>query len=142
MLSAAKHLLYPKAVLMNIEAIRAYCLSLPHATEDIKPEWGDSLLFRIAGKIFASTSLTDVPLAMNLKCTPERLAELLEVEGVRRADYVGRYGWIHFELSGVFRDAEIRQLISESYENVKAKLPKKQRAALDAPPKKPRTRKG
>ena len=109
---------------MDIEAIRAYCLSLPHATEDIKPEWGDTLLFRIADKIFASISLSDVPLAINLKCTPERCSELLETEGVRRAPYMGRYDWIQFEIADVFRDGEVRQLIRESYQNIRAKLPK------------------
>jgi predicted DNA-binding protein (MmcQ/YjbR family) len=110
---------------MDVEAIRKHCLSLPNATADLKPEWGDSVLFRIAGKIFASMSLTEVPLNMNVKCTPERFAELLEIDGVRPADYVGRYQWINFPLKGVFRDAEIKDLIRESYENVKAKLPKK-----------------
>ena len=109
---------------MKVESIRAHCLSMPQATEDIKPEWGDSILFRIAGKIFASMSLTEVPLNMNVKCTPERFAELLEVDGVRPADYVGRYQWINFRTEGVFRDAEIKELIRESYENVKSKLPK------------------
>src|SRR6185369_9418107 len=75
------------ACLVTTESVRAYCLSLPHATEDLKPQWGDALLLRIAGKIFVSMSLTQVPLRMNVKCTPERFAELLEVEGVKIADY-------------------------------------------------------
>ncbi len=112
---------------MDIEAVRKYCLSLPGATEDLKPQWGDALLFRIAGKIFVSMSLADVPLRMNVKCTPERFAELLEVEGVKPAAYVGRYHWIEVPLAGVFRDPEMKQLIRESYENVRAKLPRKVR---------------
>ena len=123
---------------MDVEAIRKHCLSLPNATADLKPEWGDSVLFRIAGKIFASMSLTEVPLNMNVKCTPERFAELLEIDGVRPADYVGRYQWINFPLKGVFRDAEIKDLIRESYENVKAKLPK---SVLAKKVKKVRTKK-
>ena len=112
---------------MDSEAVRRYCLSLPNATEDLKPQWGDALLFRIAGKIFVSMSLADVPLRMNVKCTPERFAELLEIEGVKVAAYVGRYHWIEVPLAGVFRDAQMKELIRESYENVKAKLPKKLR---------------
>src|ERR1051326_5687800 len=121
---------------MDIEAVRAYCLSLPQATEDLKPQWGDALLFRIANKIFVYMALADVPVQMNVKCTPERFAELLEVDGVRIADYVGRYHWIVFPIAGVFRDSEIKRLIQESYENVKAKLPK---SALK--PKKVRSKK-
>jgi predicted DNA-binding protein (MmcQ/YjbR family) len=109
---------------MDIENIRRYCLSLDGATEDLKPQWGDALLFRIGGKIFVSTSLAEVPLRLNLKCTPERCAELLEVEGVQRAAYVGRYDWIDVPASGVFRESELRSLIRESYDNIRAKLPK------------------
>ena len=110
---------------MDTESVRAYCLSLPGATEDLKPQWGDALLFRIAGKIFVSMSLAEVPLRLNLKCTPERFAELLETDGVKTAAYVGRYHWIDVPLAGVFRDSELKGLIRESYENVKAKLPKR-----------------
>lgn len=113
---------------MDIEAIRRYCLSLPDATEDLKAEWGDSLLFRIGGKIFASTSLSQVPHRMNLKCTAARIAELLEIDGVQRAAYVGRYDWVDVPVSGIFRDAELRDLIRESYDNICAKLPKRGRA--------------
>lgn len=109
---------------MDTESIRAFCLSLPQVTEDLKPEWGDALLFRIGNKIFVSMGLADVPLNINVKCTPERFAELLEIDGVRVADYVGRYNWINFPIKGIFRDTEIKGLIRESYENVKAKLPK------------------
>ena len=40
---------------MDIETLRRYCLSLPHATEGI--QWGNDLLFRIAGKMFAVVAL-------------------------------------------------------------------------------------
>lgn len=127
---------------MDIESIRAYCLSLPQATEDLKPEWGDALLFRVANKIFASVALSDVPVRMNLKCTPERCAELLEIEGVRRADYVGRYDWVTFEISGVFRDSEIREIIAESYENIRAKLPRSAAGKVQLRRQKKRTDRG
>lgn len=128
---------------VDIETIRAHCLSLPHATEDLKPEWGDALLFRVAGKIFVSVSLGSVPVMMNVKCTPERCAELLEIEGVWRADYVGRYNWVTFAIGGVFRDGEIRGLIAESYENIRAKLPNSAMAKLQSGgPKQRAARKG
>jgi len=36
---------------MDIEQVRAYCLSFPHATENV--QWGNDLVFKIAGKMFA-----------------------------------------------------------------------------------------
>ncbi len=36
---------------MNLAWLRTHCLSLPHATEQI--QWGDHLLFKIGGKMYA-----------------------------------------------------------------------------------------
>ena len=35
---------------MNLEKIREYCLSLPHATEEVL--WQKDLVFKIGGKMF------------------------------------------------------------------------------------------
>ena len=79
---------------MNFDSFRKFCLSLPHATEDV--QWGDDLLFRIAGKIFASYNLNPASgHRVAFKCTPERAAELLEIEGAERAPYVGPL-WVDF----------------------------------------------
>ncbi|MCZ6856405.1 MAG: MmcQ/YjbR family DNA-binding protein [Gemmatimonadetes bacterium] len=40
---------------MDLESLREYCLSFANATEDI--QWGDDLLFRVGGKIFAVLDL-------------------------------------------------------------------------------------
>ena len=113
---------------MDIDSIRNYCLSFPHATEDI--QWGDDLLFRIAGKIFAGTGLTP-PSAHRLtfKCTPEKFAELIEREGIIPAPYTARYHWVSVEL-GAMAERELKELIKHSYEMVLSKLPKKARLHL------------
>jgi predicted DNA-binding protein (MmcQ/YjbR family) len=67
---------------MDIEAVRKYCLSLPHATENI--QWGNNLLFRIGKKMFAIMALDTSPVCISFKCTPEEFAELVErVIGIR-----------------------------------------------------------
>ena len=38
-----------------LDWVRAFCLSLPHATEDV--QWEHDLLFRIAGKMFCIANL-------------------------------------------------------------------------------------
>src|SRR6185503_2379799 len=45
---------------MDYDSIWTYCLSLRHATQDI--QWGNDLLFRIGGKIFAgmNRNLADI----------------------------------------------------------------------------------
>ncbi|HZU42775.1 MAG TPA: MmcQ/YjbR family DNA-binding protein [Terriglobales bacterium] len=109
---------------MNIDTIREYCLSFPDATEGL--QWGDDLLFRIRGKIFASVPLdVDARARITLKSTPEKVAELLEIEGIERAAYVGRYNWVSLERFDVVPWSELKELIRESYELVAAKAPRK-----------------
>ncbi len=40
---------------MDIEAVRKFCLSMPHADEIV--QWENDLLFRIGGKMFAVVAL-------------------------------------------------------------------------------------
>ena len=113
---------------MNIDAIREYCLSFPMATEGL--QWGDDLLFRIRGKIFVSVPLdVAAPVRITFKTTPEKIVELLEIEGIERAAYVGRYNWVSLQRFDVLPWAELRDLISQSYELVAAKAPKKRKSS-------------
>jgi predicted DNA-binding protein (MmcQ/YjbR family) len=114
---------------MNIDSIRNYCLSLPNATEDI--QWGNDLLFRISGKIFAGMSL-DPPHSLSFKCTPEKFDELIEFEGIIPAPYTARNKWVMLERLDALNDAEIKSLIKISYELIFSKLTKKAQAALGA----------
>jgi predicted DNA-binding protein (MmcQ/YjbR family) len=108
---------------MNVESLRKYCLAFPQATENL--QWGEDLCFKVGGKIFTVVSLGGVPQSMSLKCTPENFDELVEQEGIKPAPYVGRYKWVLLESLDVLRDAEIKELIRQSYEMVSAKLPKR-----------------
>jgi predicted DNA-binding protein (MmcQ/YjbR family) len=80
---------------MDVETVRRYCLSLPHATEGM--QWGDNLLFRIAGKMFTIIALDRTPNSMAFKCTPENFAELTEREGIIPAPYMARNNWVMLE---------------------------------------------
>ena len=116
---------------MNIDWLREHCLSLPHATETV--QWGDDLVFKIGGKMFAVVALE--PSATNhlaFKCTPEKFAELTEIPGIIPAPYMARAMWVAFEELNALRADEIRALIRESYELVFAKLTKKQQLELTA----------
>lgn len=108
---------------MDIEAIREYCLSLLHATEGV--QWDNDLLFRIGGKIFAVTSLDLSPNRLSFKCTPEKFAELLEIDGIIPAPYMARNKWVTVQRLDALSDKELRELIQNSYDMIFAKLPKK-----------------
>jgi predicted DNA-binding protein (MmcQ/YjbR family) len=119
---------------MSVEWIRAFCLSLPHVTEEV--QWGDHLLFKIGGKMFAITTLGPVGVRLSLKSTPEKFAELTEVPGVIPAPYMARNYWIALERWDALRKKEIEELVRESYQLVFAKLPKKKQAELTSKPAK------
>ena len=104
---------------MNVDWVREYCLSFAGATENL--QWGDDLCFKVAGKIFAIVALESVPPRLCFKCTPEKFAELCEVEGIGPAPYVGRYKWVILDGLQILPRAELRDLIRQSYEMVAAK---------------------
>ena len=113
---------------MNIDLLRAYCLSLPQAAEKI--QWENDLLFTIGGKIFAVTPLEPAPFVLTFKPDPEHRLELLEIEGVEPAPYLARAGWVSVRTWDVFRDSEWRDLAAESYRMIVSKLPKKLQGQL------------
>ena len=114
---------------MTLDSVRDYCLSLPHATEDI--QWENDLLFRISGKIFAGLSL-DPPLSLSFKCTPEKFDELIEIEGILPAPYMARNKWVMMERLDALDESEIKGLIKDSYKMIFSKLTKKSQAELGA----------
>jgi predicted DNA-binding protein (MmcQ/YjbR family) len=116
---------------MSLEKIREYCLSLPHATEEVL--WQKDLVFKIGGKMFAVIGLDAGPESQfSFKCTPEEFAELTELNGIIPAPYAARYHWVAVQKPGALKQAEIKRLIKDSYEMVKGKLPKKFRERLTA----------
>ncbi len=115
---------------MDLESVRKFCLSLPHVTEDVK--WESDLLFRLGGKMFAVVALDPSSShRMSFKCTPESFAELTERPGIVPAPYVARYHWVALEHFDALTGSELKSLVRNAYEMVRAKLPKKVRARLD-----------
>ncbi len=118
----------------DVEWIRKLCLSFPDVAEDMP--WGDDLCFKVRGKIFTGVALSDGRFPrITLKCAPETFHELLEIEGISPAPYVGRYKWVTLANSNVLPSDELESLIRKSYELVAAKAPKKKAMKNKTPPK-------
>jgi len=117
-----------------LDWVRAFCLSLPHATEGV--QWEHDLLFRIAGKMFCVANLEPgmSPTKIAFKCTPEKFAELVEIDGIIPAPYMARNHWVAMLDMDALRQPEIKELIQESYQMILAKLPKKTQSELSARP--------
>jgi predicted DNA-binding protein (MmcQ/YjbR family) len=121
---------------MNLEWLREYCLSLPHTTEEIL--WGDDLVFKVGGKMYAVTVLVPHKIVLSFKCTPEEFAELVERPGIIPAPYSARMHWVALEREDALSRGEIKQRISRSYQLILAKLPKKKQAELAEAVSRPR----
>jgi predicted DNA-binding protein (MmcQ/YjbR family) len=114
---------------MDIEQVHAHCLSFPHVTEVVL--WGNDLVFKIGGKMFAVIGLDAASdHRMSFKCTPEKFAELIERSGIVPAPYVARYHWVALERFNALNEKELKTLLRTAYDLVLAKLPKKLKAQL------------
>jgi predicted DNA-binding protein (MmcQ/YjbR family) len=79
------------------DRIRALALSLPATYED--EPWGHPVFKVGENRMFAGMSVEGDVVRLTVKLTPEEreIAQLLPY--VRRAAYVGRYGWITAEVT-------------------------------------------
>jgi predicted DNA-binding protein (MmcQ/YjbR family) len=122
---------------MTNESIRTYCLGLPHVTEVV--QWVEHLLFKVGGKMFAMIELDGH--RCSLRADPERYAELVEMPDIVPASHnMWTYHWVTMERLDALPDREFRELLTASYQIVKATLPRKIQAALEPPARQARRR--
>jgi len=115
---------------MDIEFIREYCLKKNGVKEEM-PFGPDTLVFKIAGKIFLIGGLDKIPFSISLKCDPELAIELRErYSEVTPGWHLNKKMWNTVELSGSIPQKEILAMIDHSYSEVVKKLPKKLRGEL------------
>jgi predicted DNA-binding protein (MmcQ/YjbR family) len=106
---------------MDLSAFREYCLNKPGAIVET-PFGPDTLVFKVAGKIFAISPLDETPARANLKCDPDLALELRDrYEQVRPGYHMNKKHWNTIDLEGEIPDAEIRTMIDHSYELVAKK---------------------
>jgi len=109
---------------MDIESIRMYCISKKAVTECM-PFDDKTLVFKVAGKIFALAALDAYPLRLNLKCDPEKAIDLREsFESVRPGYHSNKKHWNTIEVNGEIPKEVIYELIDHSYILVISKLTK------------------
>lgn len=108
---------------MNIEEVRAYCLTLPSVTEDM-PYGPDCVVFRIERKIFLHISLERRLIAIKLR--PERGEELRErYDAITPAWHMNKKHWNDIVIENTFSNETVEEWIKESYDLVRSKLPKR-----------------
>lgn len=120
---------------MEIDEFRSYCLSKPQTTEEF-PFDQDTLVFKVAKKMFALTSLKkweEGDHSINLKCDPTRAIQLREKypDEVLPGYHMHKKHWNTVVVNGPHLDRKfIQHLIDHSFELVVSKLPKKKREEI------------
>jgi predicted DNA-binding protein (MmcQ/YjbR family) len=108
---------------MNIESFREYCLSLP-CTEEGFPFDNSTLVFKVAGKIFALTNIDQFE-SINLKCDPEKALELREkYDAIKPGYHMSKKHWNTIKIDHSISDKLIVQWTKDSYDLVVKGLPK------------------
>ncbi len=115
---------------MDIEQIRNYCLAKKEVTESF-PFDETTLVFKVAGKMFALLSIESVPKRMNLKCAPEKALELREVhEAIIPGYHMNKKHWNTLILDNSLPPTLVSELINHSYSLVVKGLKKADRERI------------
>lgn len=114
---------------MRLARLKSFALALPHTT--VVKQWGECLVFKVAGKMFLILALDGETIdGLVIKCTPDEFDDLTAIDGVTQAPYCAKRHWVRLGDLAAVPPAELDRLIRHSYDLVVAKLPKKLRAEL------------
>lgn len=108
---------------MRWKELRAYCLSLPGATETF-PFQPTVSVFKAANlKMFAITAESSVPIDISVKCDPD-IGEALRTtyRSIVPGYHLNKRHWITITLGGDVADERVRELVLDSYQLVAPKV--------------------
>ena len=115
---------------MNAEELRDHCLSHLGTDEDF-PFGPDTSAFKVAGKIFALSRLSEYPLRVSLKCDPSLAEELRKAHPTVIPGYhLNKRHWNTVIIDGSLPDRMIADVVEDSYDLVVSKLSRARRRAL------------
>jgi predicted DNA-binding protein (MmcQ/YjbR family) len=112
--------------------IKKHCASLPGATFDIK--WDHDECFSVGGRMFAVLGEKDGKPSLGFKVDDERFLELTDRAGIIPAPYLARARWVLVQDVRKMDEAELKPLVTRSYELIRAKLTRAVRAKLEESP--------
>ena len=88
---------------------------MPEVTESF-PFGEDTLVFKVAGKIFLLAGLDEFPLRINLKCDPEKAIELREMyDSVLPGYHMNKNHWNTVIIDGSIPGTKLLGWIDDSY---------------------------
>lgn len=117
---------------MDIEQLQEYCLSKP-GVEETLPFGPDTLVYKVAGKVFLLTSLDNKDgFRFNVKCDPTMAEELREQYAcVQPGFHMNKKHWNTIIADGSVSLKLLKEWIDHSYDLVIKGLPKKLRGKFE-----------
>ena len=116
--------------MQTVTQLRETCARLPGSAETF-PFGLDTLVLKVGGKMYALIGLNGEPLALSLKCDPERAEALRrEHEQITPGYHLSKRHWNTLTLGEGLPDTLVAELLAHSYALVVASLTKAQRAEL------------
>ena len=114
----------------TLDDLRETCAALPHSRETF-PFDMTTLVFKVAGKMYALTSIdTDQP-SVSLKVKPEYGEELrAEFAGITPGYHLNKRHWVTVNMDGNVPDRLLHELLQGSYALVVKGLSRAQREEL------------
>ncbi|MCW9064940.1 MAG: MmcQ/YjbR family DNA-binding protein [Ignavibacteriaceae bacterium] len=92
----------------------------------------ETLVFKVAGKIFLLASLETIPLQINIKCDPEKAIELREeYDSILPGYHMNKKHWNTIIIDGAVPTRNLFEWIDDSYALVIAGLKKSERKIFE-----------
>ncbi len=115
---------------MNGEDLHELCLSFPGASFD-HPFGPDTIVYRVAGKLFALAPVDADPLRVNLKCEPFLAIQLREEHptAVLPGYHMNKRHWNTVIDDGTIDADLVVSMVEDSYDLIVESLPKAKRPA-------------
>lgn len=118
-----------EAMGMSTELLDSLCEHWPGATRAVK--WDVDLVWSVSGKMFVIQCMIGPDRGrLSFKVAAERFLEMTDRPGISTAPYMARANWVSINEPAEFSEAQLANWVRESYELVRAGLPKKIQRAL------------
>ena len=115
---------------MDYDALCNYLESKRGASRDM-PFGADALVFKVLDKMFALVAWQDEPIKISLKADPiDGIILRKQYEAIKPGYHLNKKHWITVTLDGSVPDAEVKQMIDDSYTLVVRGMTRAERAQL------------
>lgn len=114
---------------MRHAEIEKFCLSLPSTS--LVVQWGDSRVYKVAGKVFAVLSpATEKPQHMTFRVSEDSFHILTEDPHFVQAPYFAKTRWVSLQKLDALSSKELKAYLTRAHALIAAGLPKKKQAEL------------